>query len=112
MPDPVEQPAEFGPKIPPLEGVRDTISELILKLTSALGPGLELNDYVRIKGNHGLVLRVEPHGDGLVIGIDDPRPRLNVIGWLKGYLTQIKVTPYEITVVIDGLPDLKIEILS
>jgi hypothetical protein len=114
MPEPIEQPAELGPSFPPLEGARETIVDIIEKLTAILiePDGLQVGRFVKVQGSHGLVLRIEPYGDGLVIGIEEPRPRVNVAGWLKGHLSQVKLTPLEIIVVLDGLPDLKIEVIS
>ena len=114
MPEPIEQPAELGPSFPPLEDARETIVDIIEKLTAVLiePDGLKVGKFVKVKGSYGLVLRIEPHGDGLVIGVEEPRPRINVAGWLKGHLSQVKLTPIEIIVVLDGLPDLKIEVIS
>ena len=114
MPEPIERPAELGPSFPPLEDARDTIVDVIEKLTAVLSKpdGLQVGKFVKVKGSHGLVLRIEPHNGGLVIGVEEPRPRIDVAGWLKGYLSQVKLTSTEIIVVLDGLPDLKIEVIS
>jgi hypothetical protein len=112
--------AEFGlgPKIPPIENAKDTITEVLGKINAVLGDeGLKLNKFVRITGGDQLNLKItQAVGDtspsGVRIDLLEPQPRLNILGWLKSRLTGVTVSSAEVVVHIDKFPDLHIEVAS
>ena len=109
----------LGPKIPPIENAKDTITEVLGKLTDVLGEeGLKINKFVRITGGDQLNLKITQISDGgtspsgVRIDLMEPQPRLNILGWLKSRLTGVTVSSAEIVVHIDKFPDLRIEVAS
>ncbi len=112
--------AGLGPKLPDIEDARETINTVARTLNDVLNSdkGLQVGKRVRISGESKILATITvPAVSGAVppeihIELDKPLPRVNLAGWLKGDITGVKITETAVHVLIDGLPDVEIKVIS
>lgn len=103
----------LGPKFPAIEGAKETIEEIVQKLSSLLSEeGLELNKFAKLQGVGELNLKVTAIPSEIKIEVLNPQPRLNLMGWLKSSITGVLVSPKQIVIQINRFPDLTVEVKS
>jgi hypothetical protein len=106
----------FGPKLPDIEGGKDTIREVIGKLQSIMsGNGVRIGKRVTIEGPEVLNLDLsilEDTPTKLKITLNGTLPRVNLSGWLKGDIVGALISEEKIVIEIDGLPDATLKVVS
>jgi len=106
----------FGPKLPDIEGGKDTIIEIVGKLQTLMnGSGVRVGKRVTIEGPEVLNLDlsvVEDTPAKLKVVLNGTLPRVNLSGWLKGDIVGALISEEEIVIEIDGLPDATLKVAS
>ncbi len=105
----------LGPKLPAIEGAQKIVEEVIRKTTALLSaPGLEIGKFAKVKGEESINLKITayPSEGNLRVGVLNPQPRLNFMGWLKSNIVGVTVTSKLLKIEINGFPDLEVEIKS
>ena len=96
-----------GLRLDPLENVADGIE----KLFCLFGDGVDVGSRTTISADRSVSCMLYLDGDEVVLSFDEPEPTVRV-SILSGELSAIRIGREKISVVLEGLPDVSMEVKS
>ena len=106
----------FGPKLPDIENAKETIRTVVSTIQDIFaGDGFRIGKRVTIEGPRKLNvdLSVDDTNPSRVrVVINEPLPRVNLAGWIRGDITGATVSEDEVVIEIANFPDVTFKVVS
>jgi len=96
-----------GLRLDPLENVAEDIE----KLFNLFGDGHEINSRTTLEADRQISCVMYQDGNEIVLSFDEPEPVVRV-SILNGELSAIRIGREKVSVILEGLPDVSMEVKS
>ena len=106
----------FGPKLPDIEGAKEAIGNVVSTLQNLFaGNGVRIGRRVTIEGPRSLNVDLSVDDTDPLrvrVVINEPFPKVNLAGWVRGDIVGATISEEEIVIEIDNFPDATLKVVS